>query len=517
VKQAFIAAEDHRFYDHWGIDPWGLGRALWANFQARSIVQGGSTLTQQLAKNFLQCKKIYTYQDRSLRRKIQELLLSFWLEYKFTKDQILTLYLNRVYFGGGNFGISAAAQRYFHRPVQFLTVAQGAILAGLVKAPTTYCPLRSPHRSLERGKVILKKMETEKFLTPLVYRLAHAQMTPRIFTFIGPQLELPPAMGYFSDWILESLSRLIGPTEEDLVVVTTLDWAMQKIAQKGVDEAFKKLKESPPPQVALISMTPQGAVRALIGGRDYGKSQFNRATQALRQPGSAFKLCVYLAALEAGYTPQDVVEDGPLKIGKWHPKNYNWTSQGEISLTEAFARSVNTAAVRLTQKVGVKAVQDVARRLGILQPLPSDLSLSLGTGEMTLLDLTTAYATVKNDGQGVWPYGIERVFKREGKVLLYQQEKPPPTAVVDPLYISFIKEMLYEVLSQGTGRKMPPLSREWGGKTGTTQDHHDALFVGYSDSHVCSVWVGYDDNRSMGRMTGAQLPLQICQYVLKSF
>lgn len=513
VKQAFLAAEDRRFYHHWGVDFWGLARALWVNYQAHSVVQGGSTLTQQLAKNFLQTKKMYKPQDRSFRRKIQELMLAFWLESTFTKDQILALYLNRVYFGGGNFGLSSASHRYFHKPINSLSLPQSALLAGLVKAPSAYCPLSSPEKALQRARIVLQSMENAGFLSPYERRQAEEQLTPQIFSFMKGHKELLPSVGHFSQWILEELSNLVGSLEDDLVVITTLDWAAQREAYESFQKTMKALSaHKDPPQGAVLMMSPDGAVRAMIGGLDHTKSQFNRATQARRQPGSTFKLFVYLAAFEKGLTPDSFIEDTPLS-GSWQPKNYGWVSRGHISLQEAFAHSVNTATVRVAQKIGLKSIQQMTRRLGVYHPLPNDLSLSLGSASLTLLEMTAAYGAVQKGGTPLWPYGIQKVLTRDKKKVLYEHHSSAQKPILDSTTLFFIKKLLYSVLDTGTGRAFSPPSSSWGGKTGSTPT--DAWFIGYSPKEICGVWMGYDDQRPLGKLTGSQGPLQICQSLLK--
>ncbi|MBF0375294.1 MAG: transglycosylase domain-containing protein, partial [Alphaproteobacteria bacterium] len=405
LPEAVLATEDRRFYSHFGLDPVGLARAMMTNLKAGRVVQGGSTITQQLAKN------LFLTPERSLKRKVQELLMALWLERAFTKEQILTLYLNRVYFGSGTFGVDAAARRYFDLPVEKLGVYQAAMVAGLLKAPSRYNPLANPKLARQRTEQVLLNMAAAGYLSEAEAR--------RLATVGAPLVTPRPAVGrYFADWLLEQVEDYVAAGDQDAEVFTTLDLDIQRAAEHALDkELTDDAGKGRVGQGAVVVLSPDGAVRAMVGGRDYGDSQFNRATQALRQPGSAFKPFVYLAALEQGLTPESVVEDAPIRLGNWQPGNFDERFRGPIPLREALAQSVNTVAVRLTEKVGRKTVAATAHRLGITTPLLADASLALGTSEVTLLDLSGAYAVLANGGTGVWPHGFSEMRDRQGRIL----------------------------------------------------------------------------------------------------
>ncbi|HUX78298.1 MAG TPA: transglycosylase domain-containing protein, partial [Alphaproteobacteria bacterium] len=374
VIQAFLAIEDRRFYSHFGVDIIGLLRAFWTNYRAGHVVQGGSTITQQLAKNFLQAEKLYDVNDRSLRRKIQEALLAIWLERKFTKDQILTMYINRVYLGSGTFGLAAASLHYFGKRPQDLSIYEAAVIAGLLKAPSKYSPSHNPDLADQRASLVLENMVKEGFISEEVKDAALILASSTSETFRGS------AIRYFTDWIVDILPSYLDAKNKDLVITTTLDPQLQSLAEAKLQEVLReKGGAAKVSQMALVSMTPDGAIQALVGGANYKKSQFNRATQALRQPGSAFKTVVYLAALEAGMHPYDMVSDVPMRIGSWRPSNYKHKTQGEISLQDAMAHSVNSVSVRLAHKLGLSRIVQTARRLGFNSPLPNDLTIVLGS------------------------------------------------------------------------------------------------------------------------------------------
>ncbi|MCP4922717.1 MAG: PBP1A family penicillin-binding protein [bacterium] len=502
VKNAILAVEDRRFYSHFGIDIFGLMRAAWANWRAGRVVQGGSTLTQQLAKNFLFAKKLYKTNDRSYRRKIQEVLLSFWLEYNFTKDQILTLYMNRSYFGAGTFGLSAAAQRYFGKEATDLKVYEAAVIAGLLKAPSKYSPVSSPDRADKRAQIVLGAMVSAGFLS-VAEREQLRSAKPHMV-----RLSKQKSFGrYFSDWIMEKVQKQWGHLGEDLIVQTTLDHSLQDLAE-GVVFRSDILKSNPTYQTSLVAMTPGGAVRALVGGCDYGKSQFNRATQALRQSGSTFKIVPYLVALEKGWKTTSMISDRPINIKGWSPKNYYWKSRGDIPLRLAFAKSVNTAAVRLTRKVGMDSVRKKAVLLGMSQKLPRDLSIALGSGDTTLLELTGAYSVIANNGFKAKPYGILKVSDRRGNVLYRRSGKRPDRLVSAPATKNMLS-LLKEVMDSGTGRRST-LDRPCAGKTGTSQNSRDAWFVGFTPDLVTGIWFGCDNGKPMdSKMTGGAGPAKL--------
>lgn len=521
VPQALMAVEDRRFYYHFGVDVMGLIRAAYTNYKAQRVVQGGSTLTQQLAKNILMSAGNYDINDRSMKRKIQELILAFWLEFKFKKDEILTLYLNRVYFGSATYGIDAAAHKYFNKSARDLTVFESAVIAGLLKAPSKYSPAHHPQRAIERAKVVLQLMVEAGYL-----RDGQAYLEQGSQQLKDLHQEKIPGRKFFTDWINESIPSMIGRVNKDIVVITTLNPPMQRhaeqICREHIDMMGVELKAS---EVAFVAISPDGAVRAMVGGYDYARSQFNRAVH-VRQPGSAFKIAVYLSALESGMTPDTMIADTPITIGKWSPKNYKWVSRGEIDLRTAMAHSVNTVSVRITQQVTLQKLIETARRLGITSGLSEDWSLCLGTCETTLLEMATAYATFANQGNEVWPYGILEIRDKEGNIL-YQREDAAKRVIVAPQIVTYMRQLLRGVVENGSGRAAnidPSVS----GKTGSNEDR-DAWFFGYRETLpeamsdvqgftnvTVGVWVGNDDNKPMAKQsTGGRLPARIAAAFLK--
>lgn len=497
LPQAFLAIEDRRFYWHFGIDPIGLARAAFVNLYSRSIREGGSTLTQQLAKN------LFLTQDRTLTRKLDEVVLALWLEAKYSKAEILELYLNRVYFGAGAYGIEAAAQRYFGKPARLVTLGEAAILAGLVKAPSRLAPTRNPRAARERAELVLEAMIEADYITPEMARAARAR--PAAIVRQGS----PGAVGYVADWVMESLEDYVGRIEQDIVVQTTIDPVLQAAAERAlVDELNAQGQKFGVQQGALIAMDPNGAVRALVGGRSYADSQFNRAIAAHRQPGSAFKPFVYLAALERGLTPDTVREDRPLDINGWRPQNYSKEYYGPVTLQTALSHSLNTVAVRLGLEVGPQTVVRTARRLGVASKLTSNASIALGTSEVTLLELVAAYAPFSNGGIGVIPHVIERVRGKNGRIL-YARSASGVGTVVAPRYVQMMNRMLEETLLTGTAQRARIPGWPAAGKTGTSQDFRDAWFIGYTGHLVAGVWVGNDDNSPTRRASGSNLPVAI--------
>ncbi|HZT50835.1 MAG TPA: PBP1A family penicillin-binding protein, partial [Stellaceae bacterium] len=494
LPQAVIATEDRRFYSHFGIDPWGMVRAAFADLRAGHVVQGGSTITQQLAKN------LFLTNERTFTRKIRETLLALWLEHKFTKDQILEIYLNRVYLGAGTYGVDAAAHRYFGKSARSVSLYEAAVIAGLLKAPTRFSPARDTERAAERAQQVLANMVDAGVITEAQARTAAANERE-----LARTQRPPPGSRYFADWVADQLSRLHEAQGRDVVVVTTLDPRMQAAAESAVLGTLERDGDkSRVGEGALVAMTPEGAIKAMVGGRDYADSQFNRATQALRQPGSSFKPFVYLAALEHGLRPSDRFNDHRVRIGNWEPHNYENKYLGEVTAAEALAQSINTVAAQVIERAGVDATIEVAHRLGITGTLNRDASLALGTSEVTLLDLTTAYAAFASGGIGAWPYGISEIRDSHG-TMLWRRTGEGPGRVIDPELDGEMNEMLMGVLSHGTG-KSAQLDRPAAGKTGTTQDFRDALFVGYTADLVAGVWFGNDDNTPMKHVTGGTLP-----------
>ena len=504
LPAAVLTMEDRRFYDHFGIDLLGLARAAVTNAGAGRIVQGGSTITQQVAKN------LFLTPQRTLKRKVQELLLALWLEHRLTKDQILTVYLNRVYLGAGTYGVEAAARRYFGKSARRVTAYEAALLAGLLTAPSRYSPARDPALAARRAHAVLRVMTAAGALTPA--EAASAKDGGRAL----PAARLPRRQGrHFVDWVLEQVRGYISAGDRDLVVKTTLDGSLQRTAEAAVGA----LLEGPGARVgateaALVVLSPDGAVRAMVGGRDYAKSQFNRATQARRQPGSAFKPFVYLAGLEAGLTPDTMVDDAPVTVAGWSPRNFDKRYQGPMTLRQALARSVNTAAVRVARKAGIERVAAAARRLGIGARLTANPSLALGAAEVGLLELTAAYGPFANGGFGMLPYAIEEIRDTAGRVL-YRRAGSGMGRVVGAARVAAMNDMLSAAVSSGTGRAAR-LGRPVAGKTGTSQDFRDAWFVGYSADLVGGVWVGNDDGRPMRGVTGGGLPAQMWRRVMEA-
>jgi len=497
VPNAFIAIEDRRFRDHFGLDPIGLVRAAFENMIAGHVTQGGSTLTQQLAKNLFLTPK------RTFERKTQEAFLALYLESRYSKDQILTLYLNRVYFGAGVFGIEAAAERFFGKPAAQLTLPEAAMLAGSVKAPARYNPLADADASMKRARVVLRAMEGAGFITD-GQRSAAQATRPRVVRNTAT-----PGSGYFADWVIDQIQSYVGALTEPVTVRTTFDLNTQELAERAVAQNFAqyaaKLHAG---QAALVAMTPDGAIRAMVGGRSYGQSTFNRATTALRQPGSAFKPFVYLTAFEHGRKPSDVMDDGPVDIHGWKPGNYEGHFEGDITLTRAFAKSSNVIAAQLAAEVGPNAVVKTAHRLGINSSLLAVPSIALGSSAVTPLELTGAYAPFANGGEAVIPHGIIDIRTRSGKVI-WERKGSGKGRVMSPEDAAEVVSMMTEVMATGTGRAARLVERPSAGKTGTTQDYHDAWFVGFTADLVTGVWVGNDDNASMVRATGGGLPAHV--------
>jgi len=495
IPEAVIAIEDRRFYSHFGIDPIGLGRAMATNVLGGRFSQGGSTLTQQLAKN------LFLTPDRTLERKVQEVLLALWLEHKHSKDQILEMYLNRVYFGSGAYGVEAASRRYFGKSARDVTLSEAALLAGLLKAPSRLSPARDPRAAEERAQLVLAAMRDEGMINDKQQAgalSAPATRAPSYWT--GSE-------NYVADTVMEELPDLIGDVRGDIVVRTTVDLTLQKLAEKSIrrliDESGRKLDVS---QGALVSIDNSGAVRAMVGGYDYSTSQFDRASEARRQPGSAFKPFVYMAALEAGRTPDSVRNDAPIRIGKWTPDNYGGKYYGKVTLATALAKSLNSVAAQLTMEVGPKAVVEAAHRMGIDSDLRSDTSIALGTSEVTPLELTSAYVPFANGGFRPDVHFISKVTDAKGKVL-YQNKGGGAPRVVSADVVGMMNSMMAGTVETGTARKA---AFAWpsAGKTGTSQNSRDAWFIGYTANLTTGVWFGNDDGKPMKKVTGGSLPAQ---------
>jgi penicillin-binding protein 1A len=503
VPQAFVAIEDRRFYSHHGVDPFGIARALVANVMHRGVSQGGSTLTQQLAKN------LFLTQERTLTRKVQEVGLAIWLERKFSKTQILDMYLNRVYFGAGAYGIEAAAERYFATPAQKLTVAQAAMLAGLVRAPTKLAPSRNPNGAERRAQLVLAAMVDMKFITDGTAKVALMEPGHAVKAGAG-------SIGYVADWVMDVLDDLVGRIDQDIVVETTIDPALQGAAETAlVEELGKNAAKAGVGQGAVVSLTPDGAVRALVGGKNYAESQFNRAVAAKRQPGSAFKPFVYLTAIERGLTPDTVREDKPVAVKGWRPENYSHEYFGPVPLKKALALSLNTVSVRLTLEFGPTAVVRTAHRLGIASKLEPNASIALGTSEVSVLELVGAYATFANGGMAVAPHVVETVRTTNGKTL-YHHQSDSLGRVIEARYVGMMNAMMQDTLLIGTAHKAQLPGWPAAGKTGTSQDFRDAWFIGYTGHLVTGVWLGNDDSTPTRKTTGGGLPVEIWSRYMKA-
>lgn len=493
VREAFMAIEDRRFYSHWGVDPRGILRAAWHNVGSGGVREGGSTITQQLAKN------AFLDSDRTAGRKIREAMIAFWLEAWLSKDEILSRYLSNVYFGDNVYGITAASKHYFGRTPETLNIGQAAMLAGLVKAPSRLAPTTNLKGARARQAVVVAAMEDAGFLTK---READAVQPQRV---LASRPESLPSGTYFADWVLPEARDQAGEIKTETTVQTTLNPRLQRIAERTVRSAG--LNQA---QVALVAMRPDGRVVAMVGGKDYSKSPFNRATQARRQPGSAFKLFVYLAALRSGMTPDSTIEDEPVDIAGWKPRNSDGRYLGKITLRQAFARSSNVAAARLTQAVGVKSVIKAARDLGITTPIPNEATIGLGTSTVTLLELTAAYAAVANESYPVGARGLSDVKEKGWYQSLTNRKTGFASAVHDGML-----DLLSSSIKTGTGRQAL-LTVDAYGKTGTTQDSRDALFVGFARDLVVGVWVGNDDNTPNPGLSGGGVPARIWRAFMQS-
>src|SRR6202453_327055 len=483
LPKAFVAIEDRRFYQHFGIDPIGIGRAIFRDVSGRGGVEGGSTLTQQLAKN------LFLTQERTLSRKIQEAILALWLERKYSKDQILELYLNRVYFGSGAYGVEAASQRYFGKSAKMVNLSEAAVLAGLMKSPARLAPNHNIQAANERAAQVITAMAEQGHITEAMAKLALSSPAQLV------RQKGSGSANYAADYVMDMLDDTVGAIDEDIVVTTTLDPRLQAEGERALTEELNaRGAKFGVAQGALVALDPDGAVKALIGGRNYAKSQFNRATSAKRQPGSAFKPFVYLTALERGLTPDSVREDAPITIKGWNPENYSRKYLGEVTLAQALSKSLNTVAVRLGQEVGPKAIVRTAHRLGIASDLEPNASIALGTSEVTPLELVTAYAAFANGGIGVQPHVIMRVRTVNGKQL-YVRRNANNGRVIEPQYVAMMNSMLEQTLQKGgTAEKADLPGWQAAGKTGTSQDWRDAWFIGYTSDLTAGVWPGNDHN-----------------------
>jgi penicillin-binding protein 1A len=509
VSNAVIATEDQRFYDHHGVDPFGMIRAAVTNLREGRTVQGGSTLTQQLAKN------LYLSQDRTFARKLEEFTLALWLESRLTKSDILELYLNRVYLGSGAYGIDAAARRYFKKPARNLSLGEAAMIAGLLKAPSKYSPLANPGIARARARLVLSQMQDAGFITEDEERKAADEVSR---SFDQSERAEPAGADYAVDYVMEQLAPAyvmgVAAGAEGLIVETTLDRTIQANAS-AIVEHYIASRGAPlgTSEAAAVVLDRDGALLALVGGRSYAETQFNRAVKAARQPGSAFKPFVYLAALEAGYTPDSVVDDLPISVGGWAPRNDNGEYLGPMALRRALAKSVNSVAARLTLKVGPARVAQTAKRLGIRSPLAKDATISLGTSEVSLLELTGAYNVIANGGRFAEPYAVRQVRSLKGEVLFARQALPA-AQVINPAQVVAMNDMLNGALVSGTGKRAAIPLHAAAGKTGTTQSFRDAWFIGYTAHLTTGVWAGNDDGSAMNRVVGGSMPAEIWRDIM---
>jgi penicillin-binding protein 1A len=495
LSDAVIAIEDHRFYKHFGFDVFGFTRAMFTNVFRKRYAQGASTITQQVAKN------IFLTPSKNVKRKVQELLLSLWLENKLTKNQIMALYLNRVYFGSGNYGAQAAANWYFNKSVYDLNLREAAVLAGMLKAPSKYNPIYQRKAALARADIVLGNMYKYDFIGKEMYKRA---------------LQMPIADGekhrvsggkYFAQYVYDRVNNTIGERGEDIVVMTTLDQQLQETAEKIMRAKIYAAKGKNVTEGAVVIMDMDGAIKAMIGGINYNRSQYNRATQAKRQAGSAFKPFVYLTALQVGFEPDSMINDAPITIGKWKPENYTKRYYGEVSLTYALANSLNAATVALSRELYLKDIAANAHKMGITTDISLAPSMVLGTNEVKVTDMAAAYTAIANGGYAVTPYAINEIATHDGKQL-YVRKAENKKQILATKDVGKLSAMMEKVINQGTGHnaKLPIFAA---GKTGTSQNYRDAWFIGWTNRYVAAVWVGNDNSKPMNKVGGGNLPAEI--------
>jgi penicillin-binding protein 1A len=517
VIAAFMAVEDKRFFQHFGIDFIGFVRAAYRNYISGKVVQGGSTITQQLAKNILIGEGVVTHYDRSISRKIKELLLAMWLEHKFTKSDILMMYLNRVYFGAGTYGIDAASRKYFDKSAKNLSIFESAILAGLLKAPSKYSPSNHPNYAHERAMIVLKAMEEQGFVKSASE--IEKQQSEAAFEHDNKSNK---GYMYYCDYVYEQAKKILGDIEDDIIIVTTFNEDIQKAAEESIEFYLRTEGENYKfSQSSFICMSRDGAIISIVGGANYTTTQFNRATQAVRMPGSAFKIFVYGAALEYGYQLDDMIQDTPVSVGGWSPSNYKWKSRGQISVLTGFTHSVNSVSVRLAQSVGLKRIANFAKKLGIYDVSTHDLSVALGTTPLTLKDLTAAYTSFM-DGMPIWPYCITEIRTKDGKIL-YQRKKEKMKPILDNELLRGCQALLHSVVQNGSGRAAK-VNNDVYGKTGTNEDS-DAWFIGFynpaknkESGFSFGVWLGNDTHnvRMAPNSTGGRIPTRVIARILNN-
>jgi len=498
LPQALLSIEDHRFYSHSGVDPIGIARAIYVNKKAGRKRQGGSTLTQQLAKN------LFLDNDQTWKRKAQEAYIAVWLEQRFSKREIIELYLGRVYFGSGAYGIDAAAERYFAKPAADLTLGESALLAGLLKAPSDYAPTHTTESSAARATLVIEAMLRDGIITPEQKAAVFAEKI-----WVDP----PNNSGsehYFMDYAAIELKKIIGEPTEDIIVHTTLDMNLQRSAAEALTAHLDPKRRAS--EAAIVTLDGTGALRAMVGGASYGESQYNRVSLARLQPGSAFKPFVYLTALRAGVTPEDLIVDEEITIDDWTPRNFKKEHLGEITVERSFAASINTVAVKLSQITGPQSVSDTAAQMG-LPDLKPYRSIALGAQEVSPLALTQAYLPFSNNGYAYSSYAITMVETPQGAAL-YRHPREEPRRVLEPLELRQMNQLMHGVVTRGTGRGAAVTGREVAGKTGTTNEYRDAWFVGFAPDLVTGVWVGEDKNEAMSRVTGGSIPARIWKDVM---
>ncbi|MFM2257188.1 MAG: penicillin-binding protein, partial [Pseudomonadota bacterium] len=487
MKDAMVAVEDRRYYMHPGVDPIGITRSLWVRVQRGYWAQGGSTITQQLARN------VYLNNNREFGRKVREIILAMAIETKFSKDEILELYLNKVYFGGGAYGVDAASRLFFDHGAEDISLAEATIIAGLVKAPSRYSPTADAKAAIGRAGVVLEVMQDAGMITA-----EQAAMVEPAKVKLAPEPR-QDSVRYFTDWALPQLDNLIDETEKAIDVWTTIDLGMQRAANTAIQQNVPGGAQG-----ALVSIDRDGAVRAMVGGTDYASSNYNRAVTAVRQPGSAWKLFVYLAALEAGYRPEDKVVDEPVTIGGWTPRNSGGSFAGEITLRTAFAYSKNTVAATLGEEIGTSSIASMARRFGITTPISTTPSMVLGTSDVRVIDMTRAFAAVSARGRSVTPYAITKVTTIDGDVI-YRHKPPREVQLVEEYVAGAMTDLMQSAVATGTGRAAA-IGRPVAGKTGTTSSNKDGWFLGFSSGLTTGVWMGRDDARAVGNLQGGTAP-----------
>ena len=507
LVNAVIAAEDKRYYGHIGLDPRGIARAMYVNFQRGAFVQGGSTLTQQVAKN------VFLNAERSLERKIKEVPMALALEAKYSKAQILSVYLNRVYLGAGTYGFEAAAQRYFGKSARVVTPAEAAMLAGLLRAPSRYAPTSNIELAQGRANVIAQLMFEQGYLTEI--EMLEVKANPAQLS----KAAAARAGGAFADWVMErgGEDRFLDLLKAaDVEIDTTFDPKIQRAAEAALADVFdKKVREGSEAQAAIVVMSYDGAVRAIVGGREKGPARFNRATQALRQTGSAFKPIVYAAGLEAGMSPLQILEDERININGWSPSNYNNRFTGPVSLRTALAKSINTVAVKVSEHAGRSNVRELATRMGLTSEMAPGPAIALGTSEARLIEMTGVFATIANQGRLATPHGVGNIYLRGDEVPIDRGNDGTGEQVITTETAGLLTHMMQSVVTAGTGGRAKLAGWEVAGKTGTTQKARDAWFIGYTSDYVAGVWMGYDDNRPLTGVTGGGLPAEIWREVMQ--